>query len=202
MTTETASSRYRSVNDPSLQVHKRFLLVDTPGHGKLRHYAIDTIIKPQHLKGIIYVVDAGNISPGSSELRETAEYLHDILLLLQKRSAAAKTSQTSKEIPVLVAANKMDLFTALPTTMVKTVLEQEITNLRASRARAMPDSGIAMSDVDSSEDSAWLGDGGEGKFEFSQMEEANVLVTVAGGSVSGSDEPDVSKWWDWIGSNL
>ena len=200
--TETASSRYRSVNDPSLQVHKRFLLVDTPGHGKLRHYAIDTIIKPQHLRGIIFVVDAANISPGSSELRETAEYLHDILLLLQKRSAAAKTSRTLQEIPVLIAANKMDLFTALPTAMVKTALEQEITILRASRAKALPDSGIAMSDVDSGDESAWLGDGGEGGFEFSQMEEANVPVTVVGGNVSGSDEADVSKWWEWIGSKL
>ena len=128
--------------------------------------------------------------------------MHDILLLLQKRSAAPKTSRNLKEIPVLVAANKMDLFTALPTAMVKTVLEQEITNLRVSRAKALPDSGIAMSDVDSGDDKAWLGDGGEGKFEFSQMEEANVLMTVAGGNVSGSDEADVSKWWDWIGSNL
>ena len=199
VTTETASSRYRSVNDPSLEVHKRFLLVDTPGHGKLRHHAIDSIVKPQHLKGIIYVVDAASISSGSPGLREAAEYLHDILLLLQKRAAVSKST---KEIAVLIAANKMDLFTALPASMVKSVLEQEITNIRASRAKGLLDSGIAMTDLDAGDEKDWLGEGGEGKFEFSQMEEVNVSVTVAGGNVGSSGENDVTKWWDWIGGNL
>ncbi|MCJ1249926.1 hypothetical protein MMC30_007152 [Trapelia coarctata] len=199
VTTETASSRYRSVNDSSLEIHKRFLLIDTPGHGKLRYHAIDSIVKPQHLKGIIYVVDAANISPGNAGLREAAEYLHDILLLLQKRAAAAKSS---KEIPVLIAANKMDLFTALPTSLVKTVLEQEITNIRTSRAKGLLDSGIAMTDMDAGDERGWLGEGGEGNFEFSQMVEVNVSVTVAGGNSGSFGENDVTKWWDWIGSNL
>jgi signal recognition particle receptor subunit beta len=173
--------------------------VDTPGHGKLRHHAIDSIVKPQHLRGIIYVVDAANISPGSAGLRETAEYLHDILLLLQKRAA---TAMTSREIPVLIAANKLDLFTALPTSMVRATLEQEITNIRASRAKGLLDSGIAMTDMGAGDEKDWLGEGGEGKFEFTQMEEVNVSVTVAGGNVASSGDTDVRKWWDWIGSNL
>lgn len=199
MITETASSRYRSVNDPSLEIHKRFLLVDTPGHGKIRHHAIDSIVKPQHLRGIIYVVDAASISPGSAGLREAAEYLYDILLLLQKRVAVPKTA---KGIPVLIAANKMDLFTALPTSLVRSVLEQEITNIRASRAKGLLDSGIAMTDLDAGDEKDSLGEGGEGKFEFSQMEEVNVSVTVAGGNVASAGDNDVTKWWDWIGSHL
>jgi len=149
--------------------------------------------------GIVYVVDAANISPGSAGLREAAEYLHDILLMLQKRAATAKTL---KEIPVLIAANKMDLFTALPTSLVKSVLEQEITSIRASRAKGLLDSGISMTDMDTGDAQDWLGEGGEGKYEFSQMAEVNVSVTVAGGNVGSAGETDVRKWWEWIGSNL
>ncbi|KAI9815537.1 MAG: hypothetical protein M1827_002671 [Pycnora praestabilis] len=204
---KTASSRYRSINDPSLQTHKLFLLIDTPGHGKLRYHALDNVTKPQNLKGIIFVVDAANMSSGvtgqdTQGLREAAEYLHDILLLLQKRSTESNTSKAPKEMPVLVAANKMDLFTALPAPLVKTALEAEITNVRNSRSKGLLDSGIGMGDTDLEEEKGWLGDGGEGKFELSQMEEVNVSVTVAGGNVIGSEGADVKNWWDWIGDNL
>lgn len=207
VTTAIASSKYRSVNDPSNQAHKKFLLADTPGHGKLRHHAFDSVIKPQNLKGIIFLVDAADISTSSSgagneALRQAAEYLHDLLLLLQKRSTSSKSTKGPKELPVLVAANKLDLFTALPAPLVKTALESEITNVRNSRGKGLLDSGIGMNDLDIGEEKEWLGDGGEGKFEFSQMEEVNVSVSVAGGNVLGADGPDVKQWWDWIGSIL
>ena len=205
ITTATASSRYRSVNDPSLQVHKRFLLVDTPGHGKLRYHALESIVKPQNLKGIIFLVDAANISAGSDGhggegLREAAEYLHDVLLQLQKRSSNSKTSRAPKEMPVLIAANKLDLFTALPAALVKIALESEITRVRSSRAKGLLDSGVGMNDVEEERD--WLGDGGDGAFGFSQMAEVNVPIAIIGGNVMGSDEADVVQWWDWIGGNL
>ncbi|MCJ1258232.1 hypothetical protein MMC24_006063 [Lignoscripta atroalba] len=188
-------------------MHKRFLLIDTPGHGKLRYRALESLVKPQNLKGIIFMVDAANLSAGDGAQglegpREAAEYLHDILLQLQKRSMNSKTSRAPSEIPVLVAANKIDLFTALPALLVKTVLESEITSVRNSKARGLLDSGIAMNDMNAGEEKDWLGDGLEGKFEFSQMDEVNVSVAVAGGNVVGPDGADVTKWWDWIGSNL
>ncbi|MCJ1319935.1 hypothetical protein MMC15_005271 [Xylographa vitiligo] len=201
ITIGATSSKYRSSNDPTLQVHKRFLLIDTPGHGKLRHYALDNLIKPQYLKGIFFVVDAANISPGSSGLKDAAEYLHDVLLILQKRATTLKTSRILSKIPVLIAANKLDLFTALPTAFVTNVLEKEITNIRLSRSKGLLDSGIAMNDGDSGDDKGWLGDGGEGSFEFSQLEEANIAVTVEGGNAVG-DVVNITRWWDWIGSIL
>ncbi|MCJ1362510.1 hypothetical protein MMC16_001613 [Acarospora aff. strigata] len=210
VTSTGSSSGYRSAADPANQVHKRFLLVDTPGHGKLRHHALDSIVKPQNLRGIIFLVDAANLSSstptgaGADEgLRETAEYLHDVLLLLQKRATGVKSSKAPAAMPVLVAANKLDLFTALPAPLVKTALEAEITNVRTSRARGLLDSGIGMGDtVDGGEEKDWLGDGGEGKFDFSQMEEVNVPVIVASGNVAGSEGADVAQWWDWIGNHL
>lgn len=207
VSTKAASSKYRSVNDPSNQFHKRFLLADTPGHGKLRHHAFDSVIKPQNLKGIIFMLDAADISisnsgAGNEALRQAAEYLHDMLLLLQKRATSSKTSKAPKELPVLIAANKLDLFTALPAPLVKTALESEISNVRSSRTKGLLDSGIGMNNLDIGEEKEWLGDGGDGKFEFSQMDEVNVAVNVAGGNVLGADGPDVQQWWNWIASNL
>lgn len=207
ITTVTASSQYRSVHDSSNQFHKKLLLADTPGHGKLRHHAFDSVIRPQNLKGIIFVVDAADLSSGDSgvvndSLRQTAEYLHDLLLLLQKRATNTRTSKGPVELPVLIAANKLDLFTALPAPLVKTVLEAEISKIRVSRNKGLLDSGIGMNDVDAGEEKEWLGDVGGGKFDFSQMEEFNVSVSVIGGNVLGADGPNVKNWWDWIGSNL
>ncbi len=156
------------------------------------------------------MVDAADISTSSSSsgagneaLRQTAEYLHDLLLLLQKR-ANTKTSRAPPELPVLVAANKLDLFTALPAPLVKSALETEITNVRNSRNKGLLDSGIGMDDIADGgvEEREWLGEGGEGKFEFRQMEENNVNVSVAGGNVVGGEGVDVQAWWAWIGENL
>ena len=162
-------------------------------------------MKPQNLKGIIFLVDAANISTGSDGhggegLREAAKYLHDVLLQLQKRSSNSKTSRAPKEMPVLIATNKLDLFTALPAALVKIALESEITKVRSSRAKGLLDSGIGMNDVEEERD--WLGDGGDGAFGFSQMEEVNVPIAVIGGNVMGADHADVVQWWDWIGGNL
>ena len=202
--TKAASSKYRSINDPSNQTHKKFLLTDTPGHGKLRYYATEAVVKPQNLKGIIFMVDAADLSggAGNESLRQTAEFLHDLLLLLQSRATKSKSSKAPMELPVLIAANKLDLFTALPATLVKSSLEAEITNIRTSRNKGLLDSGIDMNEMDPGQENDWLGDGGEGKFEFSQMDEVNVAVTVLGGNVQGAEGPNVQNWWEWIGSNI
>jgi signal recognition particle receptor subunit beta len=117
------SSHYRSPGDPAYERSRRFLLSDTPGHGKLRHFATTQLANPTNVRGIIFVVDAASVAEEAG-LNETAEYLHDVLLALQKRYTGATTSKGPKEIPVLVAANKMDLFTALPPHLVAQQLEE------------------------------------------------------------------------------
>ena len=208
MAQSTASSKYRSVNDPSSQTQKQFLLVDTPGHGKLRINAFEKIVNPHELRGIIFIVDSANLTTSnygnskSDGLKEAAEFLHDILLQLQTRLITSKSSRAPKEMPILIAANKLDLFTALPALLVKNALEREITKVRSSRAKGLLASGVGMSDTDLDCETDWLGDGGEGPFEFSQMRAVNVFVTIEGGCVLGADTVDVKKWWDWIGSHL
>lgn len=201
--TPVASSRFRSPNDPTWEVTKKFLVHDTPGHGKLRHYAVDTISKPQNLQGIIFMADAADLSLDTSEgPRQTAEYLHDVLLQLQKQVTESKTAKARKEIPVLIAANKLDLFTALPAPLVKTKLESEIAKVRKSRSEGLLDSGIDTKDLGVGEEREWLGETGEGKFEFSQLEEFNIQIKILGGNVTGAEGSDIKQWWDWIGGVL
>lgn len=200
--TVAGSDRYRSAHDPT-NVHKKFFLIDSPGHGKLRTYAREEMVKPQNLKGIIFVVDAGSLSEGEEGLRQASEYLHDTLLLLQKRMTSGKSSKAPKDIPLLVAANKMDLFTALPASLVKSTLETEITKVRVSRSKGLLDSGIGMDDAADSEDKDdWLGEMGSTTFKFAQLEEFNISVQVAGGNVTGGDGAQVEKWWNWIAEQL
>jgi signal recognition particle receptor subunit beta len=195
------SDEYRSLNDPTNQVHKKFLLIDTPGHGKLRHHALENITNPQNLKGLIFLVDAATLSAGDEGLRQTADYLHDVLLLLQKRVTGSKAAKVLKEIPVLIAANKADLFTALPAALVKSSLEAEITKVRTSRSKGLLDSGIGMGDAEDEKDD-WLGEMGSTEFKFSQMEEFDVSVEVSGGNIVGGEGPMVDKWWRWISERL
>jgi signal recognition particle receptor subunit beta len=206
------SSRYRSVNDS--QPGKKILLADTPGHAKLRHQALSTLTlsKTQSLTGVVFVVDASAIgSDGSSseELTETATYLHDVLLQLQKQNLKLNQSKM-KSIPFLIAGNKMDLFTALPEKLVKSTLEKEITKLRETRSRGIASiaegqstegldfgSGNAVND----EEGEVLGRDASAKFEFESLDEWGIDVIVTGGSVV-EGEKGVEKWWEWIAGLL
>jgi signal recognition particle receptor subunit beta len=184
-------------------------VVDTPGHGKLRDEAWEQILTAKNLKGIVFVVDAANLVPAdggsvNEGLRDAAEYLHNLLLHLQARCFNWKKSKFPREVPVLIAVNKSDLFTALPAPLVKSMLEAEITRIRESRFKGLLDSGItnedASRDVDPTVDQ--LGDDGHGKFEFSQMQATHVPVEVARGSVMGSEGANLHAWWAWIASRL
>lgn len=147
-------------------------------------------------------ISGGGLASGNEPLRQAAEYLYDVLLLLQNPSNTSNSSDTFKGLPVLIAANKLDLFTALPATLVRSALESEVTKIRSSRSRGLLDSGIGMNESDVDEEKDWLGESGEGKFEFSQLKDTRSPVTVAGGNVIGADGSDVKQWWSWVGCNL
>jgi signal recognition particle receptor subunit beta len=182
----------------------------------LRHYAYNALsssTSPPH--GVLFVVDAADLSSSgaaaggaSPVLSDTAEYLHDVLLALQKAYNNAKTSK-AREVPFLVAANKLDLFTALPAAAVKSVLEREITRIRETRARGLlsvgtlgKGEGLGGNDEEGDEEREVLGGRSEGDFKFTAMEEWNVMVDVVGGNASGEESPGVDGWWEWIGTQL
>lgn len=175
------------------------LLADTPGHAKLRRHAF-TQLRSNSLTGIIFVVDAANLSAerrddeAISGLADAASYLHDILLELQILATRSKSGKI-RRVPVLVAANKMDLFTALPVTLVRSSLEAEIGRQRETRAK-----GIAQDGQD--EESDVLGGDLNDKFKFDAMDEWGVEVEVIGGNVEGTDDKETEKWWDWVAQQL
>ncbi|KAH9900463.1 P-loop containing nucleoside triphosphate hydrolase protein [Xylariomycetidae sp. FL2044] len=200
--------------------HKKFLLVDTPGHGKLRNHAMGQLIssttttttaggkssssavggkgsrQKNTVRGVVFVLDASTLDEG---LAETAHYLYEVLLALQRRTGSGKTSRAPRSIPVLIAANKLDLFTALPASLVRSNLEGELGRIRQSRSKGLLDSGVGIDDVGSEEQDAWLGEYGSDKFAFGQMREFDIEVDVLGGSVL---EGSVDKWWDWIAGQV
>jgi signal recognition particle receptor subunit beta len=153
---------------------------------------------------LIYVVDSAVVS-ASAGLTEAAEYLHDVLLLLQKRHTQGKTSKDPNAVPVLVAANKQDVFSSMPAGLVKSKLEEEIAKVRQTRSKGLLDSGIGMDEGGGGDEEAnWLGEYGAKEFRFQQMEEHGVDVKVVGGNVRGEGEEKgaVGEWWAWVGENL
>lgn len=150
------------------------------------------------------MVDSAAVSSAAG-LTEAAEYLHDVLLVMQKRQTQSKSSKDPDAIPVLVAANKQDVFTSLPAGLVKSKLEAEIAKVRQTRSKGLLDSGIGMNDdVGADEEASWLGEYGAKDFQFKQMEEHGVEVIVRGGNVRGEGEKQgvVGEWWEWVGSQL
>ena len=210
-------SSYRTDLDAAGATAKKFLLVDTPGHPKLRATALAHLApsptssssskSPKtNLKGIIFLADAAALADADSPaLSTTAEYLHDILLALQRRFHARSGSRAPASVPVLVAANKLDLFTALPAALVKANLEAELHRIRKARSKGLLDSGAAGDDgpgkEEEEEGDGWLGAYGSEKFSFAEMMEFDVEVEVVGGNVVG-EGPGAERWWKWIGERV
>ncbi|KAJ5605909.1 hypothetical protein N7510_008690 [Penicillium lagena] len=212
----TASNRYRSVNDPSLKEISRnpvrYRVQDTPGHGKLRvsqgisqlqamSQSNDAKIK---LRGVLFMVDTAALVDEAT-LRDSATYLHDVLLILQKRALkkGKSSAKVAAEVPVLVAANKQDLFTALPPGSVREKLEAEIDRIRKSKTKGLLDAS-AGSGMETEEDEVLGNDGGLEGFSFKLLEEeVGVKVDVVGGAVKGDPNEElgsgVRRWEEWVG---
>jgi signal recognition particle receptor subunit beta len=218
-TVPTASNRYRSVNDPSLREASknpvRYRLRDTPGHGKLRAsqgiaelqaMATSTDTKTK-LRGVIFMVDTAALVD-ETILRDTATYLHDVLLVLQQRALGKGKSSTKRaaEIPVLVAANKQDLFTALPPGSVREKLEAEIDRIRKSKTKGLMDASMDSAALDAEEEDILGDDDAQGVFSFKLLEQVGIKVDVTGGAVKGDQQEEfgsgVRRWEEWVGMCL
>lgn len=205
---EDKSSSFRTDLDAEGATAKKFLLVDTPGHGKLRAAAISRLSLAKssieknnsRLRAVVFVIDAADTDTLSTD---GAEYLYDVLLALQKRTGAGKSSKAPGAVPVLVAANKLDLFTALPAALVKSRLEMELGRIRRTRSKGLLEASVGTDEVDVPEEGDdWLGEYGSDKFTFAQMREFDIDVDVIGGNVVGQGGPGVDKWWSWIADKI
>jgi len=217
---EGASTYREAAKEDAPGSHKKFHLVDTPGHGKLRGIALSQLQSskknknnsssssqsqigdPSQLRGAVFVLDAATLD---ESLSDSATYLYEVLLSLQKRAGSSRTSRSPKAVDVLIAANKMDLFTALPASLVRSNLEAELGRIRQSRSKGLLDSGVGADDdvvgggSGAGEEDNWLGEYGSEKFTFAQLREFDIEVEVLGGSVL---EGKVDKWWGWIAGRI
>lgn len=82
-----------------------------PGHDRVRYRYADFL---PVTRSIVFVIDSTSVS---RQIRPVAEYLYDVL---------AKPIVQKQRIPVLIACNKSDMITALPTEKVKLLLETEM----------------------------------------------------------------------------
>ncbi|EEH40138.1 hypothetical protein PAAG_08987 [Paracoccidioides lutzii Pb01] len=219
-TVHIGSNKYRSVNDPSFKETARnpitYRLRDTPGHGKLRGSQGIALLAslsnpkrkgPDGLCGVIFMLDSATLSQSDEFLRDAATYLHDVLMTLQNR-VYRKSPLSSKKvprIPVLVAANKQDIFAALPPGSVKAKLESEIEKIRWSRKKGLLDASV---DVLAEEEQDMLGGDEEGvPFSFQMLEEQmGIQVDVMGGEVLSDDAGNcgsgIRRWEEWVGMCL
>ncbi len=176
-------------------------MIDTPGHGKLRSEQALSYLADPSIRGIIYVVDAASLDSGDSSARDTAAYLHEVLLALQRRKTGKGGSKAKTDISILIAASKQDLFTALPQGAVRERLEVEIEGVRNSKSKGLTTVG---EDADEPREDEVLGGDGESKFTFKLLkEEFDINVDVLAGAVKGEEAgKGVRRWEEWIGSCL
>ncbi|CAN6642256.1 signal recognition particle receptor subunit beta [Trichomonascus vanleenenianus] len=153
-----------------------FALIDLPGNPKLRYLTIDEVRKHKNLRGILFIVDGAS---GQAGVTNAASYLFDILRITEQRQGG---------VNILVAVNKSDVFNVLSAARVKAILEAQIGELRASRAKSL---GEVTSNEDSTEDDgSWIGQ--EGQFAFEHLEGELIVLD---GTVK-SDR--THKWENWL----
>lgn len=148
----------------------RCRVVDCPGHERLQQYSRKELIEG-NTKAVVFVVDA---AAGAETIKNSAVPLIPVLEIAERDL-----------IPVLIAVNKFDLFSALSVTKIKQLLEDEITHLRDTRNNA-----LMGSQDDDSEERELLGSGE--KFSFGDLE---TQVDVIDGSVAARR---LSKWEEWL----
>lgn len=159
-------------------------------------------------RAVVFAVDTAALSE-DDVLRDTASYLHDVLLSLQKRALGKgkHAQRAAEEVPVLVAANKQDLFTALPPGSVREKLEAEIDRIRKSRSKGLMDASVDSGAGDNEDDETLGNDNGQDTFTFKLLEdEVGIKVDVVGGAVKGDEEENIGdgvrKWEEWIAQFL
>ncbi|SMN20816.1 similar to Saccharomyces cerevisiae YKL154W SRP102 Signal recognition particle (SRP) receptor beta subunit [Maudiozyma saulgeensis] len=165
----------------------RVNLIDFPGHVKLHYKLMDALRETEHIKGILFVVDA-TIDP--KKLSETAEFLLEILTI----------TEVSKEpIDILIACNKSESFTARPPAKIVEALEKEVGltierhNKSLGEVKKRADFNVGGDDESDDENAGFLENfNGNTKFKFSMLEGE---VEYMKGSVT---KKDIGNWEEWL----
>ena len=157
-----------SINSSTIShasLEKQVTIVDCPGHPRLAHLLRQSLatLKP---RGVILLIDAATIK---RDLNVVANMVYTTPLELPRPSH------------VLIVANKSDLFTALPVTKVRELLESEITSLKKTRDDSLEEE----------DERAALG-GPE--FNFDELDDEGVMVEWTRASVETAQTAEILEW--------
>ncbi|KAF3220971.1 hypothetical protein TWF106_006567 [Orbilia oligospora] len=177
---------------------KPFHLKDTPGHPKLRSTAMNTIIQPaESCIGVVYVLDSAVLST-QARITDTTGYLYELLLAIQKRYAVLSESNTSTEpIPLLIACNKNDLFTALPSTKISNLLQTELSRMKETKRKGLLGAGAGENDDEDLD--LVLGDEASDQITWEGLKEFGVEISIQSGSVKSGN---IDGWKSWMAACL
>lgn len=165
-------------------------LIDFPGHVKLHYKLLDALRDTEHIKGLVFVIDA---TTDPKKLTDTAEFLLDILTV---------TEVAKEPVDILLACNKSESFTARPPAKIKEALEREIGFAIERHTKSLSEvkkrRDLGNGDEDNDDETAGFLDNmaGSNAFTFSMLEGT---VDALDGSVV---KKNINKWEDWLDSKL
>lgn len=163
-----------------------YRLIDIPGNTKLGFMETSNIKDNQYnLKGIIFMIDGAG---GEERIKESAARLYKVVQQAEK---------SSEEIDILIAANKSDVFNFISPRRIRKILEEEIEELRRSKAKGIGDMSQNTSSnhdtADADDDYYDIGfDNEKGTFNFDRLDS---IVTVLDGSIKNNT---IQKWESWV----
>lgn len=162
---------------PSFKLRPSLRLVDCPGNEKLQQFTVQEL-RLGNTKAAVFVVDAAS---GPEQIKQAAPALLTVLELTNKEG--------EEPIPVLIAVNKIDQFSALSVNKVIALLEGELTQLRDSKSQGL----MSSTENDGFEDDSQFQLGVPGQpFKFTDLE--GTVGVVDGSALVGR----LDKWENWL----
>jgi len=152
-----------SLSHPSLE--NPITIIDCPGHPRLAHLLRQSL-SIHRPRGTILLIDSANIN---KDLNAVANVVYSMLLAIPRPAH------------VLIVANKTDLFTALPVSKVRDLLESEISSLKKTRD----------SSVDDDDEVITLGGT---DFKFSELESEGFVIDWTRGSIESREVAGILEW--------
>ncbi|EWC47028.1 hypothetical protein DRE_03790 [Drechslerella stenobrocha 248] len=196
---EQSSSEDGETSLPEETGSHSFHVKDTPGHPKLRSQALTSInLSTKSCIGIIYMLDSAVLS-SQPRFTDTVEYLYELLLVIQKQYASLSDSSTGPPDPtkLLIACNKNDLFTALPSAKISSLLQTELGRMKETKRKGLLNAG-AGEDDDEDLDRV-LGDDNSNQVTWDGLREVGIEVSVQSGSIK---RRALDGWKGWMSSCL
>jgi len=163
--------------EPHQASYRQLVLVDIPGHPKLRHHAVAFA---HRTRAVIFAVDAV-----TADLREACEYLYDVL--------KSSLFQQQKVKKLLLLFTKYDLPGAGSISRLRKAVEAELDQIRKTRGTA-----VDTHDADANEEQPFLGYEGEAF----NLDHLDVHVDIAACSVRESKrmEANMDQVKQWLTS--